>query len=181
MKSFLILLGVLAFPAAATAQTPEMIERALTAAPARAREATTVIKWNADHSYAVIKQGTNTQVCYDRSGEPGRPEFSVQCTSLKNLDRIAQNRRFAAASATPEAMNAMVAAAEADHSRVLPEYGSVWNSMDGRDAATARIHRTIAIPGATSASTGLPESGAGGGAWIMDAGKTSAHIMTPGG
>jgi hypothetical protein len=38
----------------------------------------------------------------------------------------------------------------------------------------------VAVPGATTASIGLPDNPRQGGAWIMDAGKTSAHIMTPG-
>ena len=52
--------------------------------------------------------------------------------------------------------------------------------MRGDDQARARVHTTIAVPGATTASTGLPESGSGGGAYIMDAGTSSAHIMIPG-
>ena len=39
---------------------------------------------------------------------------------------------------------------------------------------------TIAVPGATMASMGLPENARGGGTWIMDAGTTTAHLMIPG-
>ena len=60
-----------------------------------------------------------------------------------------------------------------------PEYGSVWISMNGPDQASARIHTTIAVPGATTESTGLPDNPRQGGAWIMNAGTTTAHIMTP--
>jgi len=52
--------------------------------------------------------------------------------------------------------------------------------MDGADQANARMHVTIAVPGATPQSTGLPDNGKQGGAWIMNAGTTTAHIMTPG-
>jgi hypothetical protein len=52
--------------------------------------------------------------------------------------------------------------------------------MNGNDQAGARTHTTIAVPFATTASTGLPENGREGGAWIMDAGTSTAHIMTPG-
>ena len=38
----------------------------------------------------------------------------------------------------------------------------------------------IAVPGATTESTGLPESGSEGGAFIMGAGTSTAHIMIPG-
>ena len=52
--------------------------------------------------------------------------------------------------------------------------------MNGSDQASARIHTTIAVPGATTESIGLPDNPRQGGAWIMDAGTTTAHIMTPG-
>ena len=58
--------------------------------------------------------------------------------------------------------------------------GSFWISMNGADQASARIHTTIAVPGATTESTGLPDNPRQGGAWIMGAGTTTAHIMTPG-
>ena len=67
-----------------------------------------------------------------------------------------------------------------DGSRVKPEFGSVWLSMSGPDQAHARIHTTIAVPGATSQSMGLPDNPGQGGVWIMNAGTTTAHLMTPG-
>jgi hypothetical protein len=39
---------------------------------------------------------------------------------------------------------------------------------------------TIAVPGATKQSLGLPEDNKSGGVWIMNAGTTTAHLMTPG-
>src|SRR3954469_16807689 len=90
-----IVLGLLAVSAGAGAQTPdESIERALAAAPRQMKEGATVIKWKADNTYDTLKKGTNKLVCYDRSGEPGQQPFAVQCTSLANLDRVAQNRKF---------------------------------------------------------------------------------------
>ena len=62
-------------------------------------------------TYETVKEGTNRLVCYDRSGEPGRRPFAVQCTSVGNLDRVAQNRRFQAESENAEAMQAMLDAA----------------------------------------------------------------------
>jgi hypothetical protein len=52
--------------------------------------------------------------------------------------------------------------------------------MNGPDAAQARSHATIAVPGATTKTLGLPENGTQGGAWIMNAGTSAAHIMMPG-
>jgi hypothetical protein len=36
------------------------------------------------------------------------------------------------------------------------------------------------VPGATTASTGLPSDNKQGGVWIMNAGTSTAHLMTPG-
>jgi hypothetical protein len=69
---------------------------------------------------------------------------------------------------------------EKDGKRVKPEFGSVFYHLQGRDEATGRGHMTIAVPGATTASMGLPENGRGGTTWIMNAGTTTAHLMIPG-
>ena len=172
--------GVLAVSISAFAQaTPETIERALAAAPRQMKEGATVIKWKSDYTYDTLKKGTNRLVCYDRSGEAGQQPFAVQCTSLANLDRVAQNRKFEAIS-DKTARQAALDAAEKDGTRVKPEFGSVWLTMNGPDQAHARIHTTIAVPGATSQSMGLPDKPGQGGVWIMNAGTTTAHIMTPG-
>ena len=179
-RIILAAIGLLSVPVSASAQTvAETIDRALAAAPTRAREGAAVIKWNAEHTYETLKEGTNRMVCYDRSGEPRRAPFAVQCTSVANLDRVAQSRLFDAESADGDEVRAKVAAAEADGTRPLPEYGSVWLSMNGPDRERARVHKTIAVPGATTETTGLPEDSSAGGAWIMNAGTTTAHIMTP--
>ena len=177
----LFVLGVLAVSTSAFAQPTdaERIERALTAAPANMKEAATVVKWKADHTYDTIKKGTNRLVCYDRSGEPGMQPFAVQCTSIANLDRVAQNRKFEAI-ADKAARQAAIDAAEKDGTRVKPEFGSVWISMSGPDKDHGRKHTTIAVPGATAQSLGLPDNNRQGGVWIMNAGTTTAHLMTPG-
>src|SRR6266540_5231699 len=131
----LFVLGVLAISTSAFAQTPEeTIERALAAAPRQMKEGATVIKWKADNTYDTLKKGTNRLVCYDRSGEPGQQPFAVQCTSIANLDRVAQNRKFEAI-ADKAARQAALDAAEKDGTRVKPEYGSVWLTMHGAESS----------------------------------------------
>ena len=181
LRAAAIVLGVLVASASAFAQTTdaERIERALMAAPRQMKEAATVIKWKADNTYDTIKKGTNRLVCYDRSGEPGQQPFAVQCTSIANLDRVAQNRKFEAMT-DKAAKQAALDAAEKDGTRVKPEFGSVWLTMNGADREHARIHTTIAVPGATAQSLGLPDNNKQGGVWIMNAGTTTAHLMTPG-
>jgi hypothetical protein len=176
----LVILGVLVVSAGALAQTTApSTDPALAAAPPQMRDGATIIKWKADYTYETVKKGTNRLVCYDRSGEPGRQPFAVQCTSIANLDRVAQNRKFEAIT-DKAAKQAAIDAAEANGTRVKPEFGSVFYMMNGADQEHARGHMTIAVPGATTQSMGLPDNPKQGGVWIMNAGTTTAHIMTPG-
>jgi hypothetical protein len=174
----LVLLGVTAVSTSALAQAPaDAIATVVAAAPANMREGATVIKWKPDFTYDTLRKGTNRLVCYDRSGFPGQQPFSIECTSVANLDRAAQNLKF---EAMGDKKQAMLDAAEKDGTRVKPEYGSVWYHLMGPDREHPRSHITIAVPGATTQSTGLPDNNKQGGVWIMNAGTTTAHIMTPG-
>ncbi len=176
----LFVLGVMAVSTNALAQAPaDAIDTALLAAPARAREEATVIRWKPDHTYETLKKGTNRLVCYDRSGFPLERPFSMECTSIGNLERVAQNLKFEA-TGDRDKRDEMVDAAEKDGTRVKPEYGSVWYNFRGPDREHARRHTTVAVPGATTQSTGLPDNRNQGGAWVMNAGTTSAHIMVTG-
>jgi hypothetical protein len=169
-----IVLSLLAVSAGAFAQAPS---DATAAAPANLREGATVIKWKPDFTYDTVKKGTNRLVCYDRSGFPGQRPFSLECTSLGNLDRAAQNLKF---EAMGDKKQAMLDAAEKDGTRVKPEFGSVWYHLAGADREHANPHMTIAVPGATTQSLGLPDNNKSGGVWIMNAGTTTAHLMVPG-
>ena len=176
----LIAVGVLAIATSAFAQTTEeIIDRALAAAPRQIKDATTVIKWKPDYTYETLKKGANRLVCYDLAGEPGQQPFSVECTSIANLERVAQNRKIETI-ADKAARQAAFDAAEKDGTRLKPEFGSVWIHLRGPDREHARMHTTIAVPGATTKTLGLPENANQGGVWIMEAGTSTAHLMTPG-
>jgi hypothetical protein len=181
MKAFALVLLTLLLPSVASAQTPaEVVEQAVSKSPLRFPGEATLIKWKPDHTYDVIRKGTNLLACYDRSDERDRTPFAAQCTNLANLPREAQNRKIRAETKNTAEENAAIAAAEKAGTRVKPEFGSLWFRMDGKDKDSANLHVTIAVPGATSASIGLPDHGRQGGAWLMDAGTTGAHIMLPG-
>lgn len=174
-----IVLGALAISSGAVAQTNEQIDGPLAAAPRNMREGATVIKWKSDYTYDTLKKGTNKLVCYDRSDQAGRQPFAVQCTTLGNLPRVAQNRKFEAIT-DKNARQAAIEAAEKDGTRAKPEFGSVFISLSGPDKEHAHQHTTIAVPGATKDSLGLPDTPGQGGAWVMNPGTSTAHIMTPG-
>jgi hypothetical protein len=176
----LVVLGMVAISTSAFAQAPDTaVETATLAAPANLREGATVIKWKADFTYDTLRKGTNRLVCYDRSGFPEQQPFSIECTSLGNLDRVAQNLKLEALGDKAKTQAALDAA-EKDGTRVKPEYGSVWYHAMGADRDHIRMHMTIAVPGATTQSVGLPDNPKQGGVWIMNAGTTTAHLMTPG-
>ena len=176
----LLVAGVVMCAAPSSAQAPpDAVERALAAAPRQMRDGAMVIKWKADGTYDTLRPGTNRLVCYDQSGEPNEQPYSIQCTSVGNLARVAQNKKFEQ-ELDRDKRSAALEAAEKDGSRVKPEYGSVFYTMSGKDATATRLHMTIAVPGATAASTGLPDNNKQGGAWIMNAGTSTAHIMVPG-
>jgi hypothetical protein len=195
VRTALFAIGVLAISIAAlaqgrgTAQPPPALEpgaaqaevdTALIAAPANQRDQATVIKWKPDFTYDTLRKGTNRLVCYERSGFPLQQPFSVQCTSIANLDRVAQNLK-AEATGDRKKSEALLAEMEKNGTRVKPEFGSMWHSVAGADRERAtRHHAMIAVPGATAQSLGLPDNPKMGGAWIMNAGTTTAHIMVPG-
>jgi hypothetical protein len=192
-RILLVVFGVLVLSANAWAQgrgaPPQPLEpgasqaevdKAVLAAPENTRNGATVIKWNpATWTYTTLRKGTNRIVCFDLSGLPGQQAYSLECTMLGNLDRVAQNLKF---ETEPDRVKRQAAldAAEKDGTRAKPEYGSVWWHIRGADQATARAHMTIAIPGATTASTGIPDNAKQGGIYIMNAGTSTAHIMVPG-
>ena len=172
-------LGVVVASTSVFAQEPTAVEPALLAGPANLRAGATIIKWKPDYTYDTVRKGTNRLVCFDISGMPGQMAFSIECTSIGNLDRVAQNLKF---EAEPDKAKRQAAldAAEKSGTRAKPEFGSVWYHLRGPDREHARPHTTIAVPGATTASLGLPENPSQGGVWIMNAGTTTAHLMTPG-
>lgn len=199
MKRFvLFVLGVLAVSTSALAQAPggrgappppppplapgasqADVDKALLAAPANLKDQATVVKWKPDFTYDTLRQGTNRLVCFDRSGFPLQQPFSIECTSVANLGRVAQNLKAEALGDRAKAQE-VLDAAEKDGSRAKPEYGSVWYHVMGADKDHTRAHMTVALPGATTQSTGLPDNPRQGGVWIMNAGTTTAHLMVPG-
>ena len=193
----LFLIGVVAFSFSALAQgggrgapaaPPPLepgasqadVDKALLAAPANLKNQATVIKWAPDQTYTTLRKGGNSLVCYDRSGFPVQQPFSIECTMLGNLDRVKQNMTIEKQGGDRAKADALFAELEKNGQRVKPEFGSVFYHIQGPDEARGRGHVTIATPGATTATMGLPDNGRGGGVWIMNAGTTTAHLMIPG-
>jgi len=161
------------------------VDTALLAAPGNLKEQATVVKWKPDFTYTTLRKGTNKLVCFDKSGMALQPAVSIECTNLGNLNRVTQNMKTEAEAGDRAKANAAFDALEKGGTRVKPEFGSVWYHVFGQDKdhvdrEHTRTHMTIAVPGATSQTMGLPENGQQGGVWIMNAGTSTAHLMVPG-
>ncbi len=160
----------------------DAIATALMAAPPALAANAMVIRLDDAGDYEVLREGDNDLVCWDRSDQPNM-SFSVQCTSVGNLPRIRQNRAWAMSGQSAEETRAMQEAAEADGTREVSVYGSMYYTVAGADKESANLHMTIAVPYATGETLGgLAEEGSytRAGTWVMQAGTSSAHIMLPG-
>ena len=177
LSCFLLPLTVLA-----SADTVEdEIAKAVLAAPPGLQSNAMVVQLAPNGSHTVLRDGSNGLVCWDRSDEPER-SFSVQCTSVDNLPRVKQNHEWRMSGNSADEVRAIMEKAEADGSREISKFGSVYYSLNGEDLDSASAHMTIAIPFANSESLDLPTQGnyAAAGVWIMEAGTSAAHIMVPG-
>jgi len=171
---------MLTLAGSSTAQSQDpALEKALLAAPRQLKDAATVIKWKSDFTYDTLRKGTNRLVCYERPVQPGQQPFSVECTSIANLERVAQSLKTETI-ADPKERQAAFEAMEKAGKWTKPEFGSVFYNLTGASPEQARSHVTISVPGATTQTLGLPEDASKGGVWIMNAGSSAAHIMTPG-
>ena len=161
------------------------IKTALLAAPSEKRDSCTVYGYSADKQLIVLKQGTNEMICL--ADNPDEPGFSVACY-VRDLepfmkrgrelrkqgirDQMLVDEREKEVNAGTLQMPKQPAALyvySADEKDFEPATGEVKNGY---------LRYVIYIPYATAASTGLPEKpSAPGMPWIMDAGKSRAHIM----
>jgi hypothetical protein len=174
-----LLLGAAALSAGAFAQD-QAIDKAVMAAPANLRAGAGVIKWKSDYTYDTVREGKNNLVCFDKAGMPTvQQKIYSECTDKGNLKRVAQNLKAEALGDRAKSQ-AELNKEETDGTREKPVYGSVWYHAMGDDPDHLRTHMTIAVPGATKATTGLPEDNKSGGVYIMNAGTSTAHLMTPG-
>ena len=175
-----IVLGILAVSASAFAQDQAAIDKALLAAPGNLKAGATVIKWKADYHVRHVEEGheqpgllrqvgdaRRQQAFYGGMHQPGQPG------SRRSEHEVRGDRRQG------REQGGVRCRREGWHPReARVRIGLV--SLMGADAEHTRTHMTIAVPGATTQSLGLPDNNKQGGVWIMNAGTTTAHLMTPG-
>jgi hypothetical protein len=181
------LLAVSACPGSAlSAQAAdEEISLATLAAPVAMRDGATIIDLRPDGTTSVLRPGTNGLICWNNKGRPGAMgAVDVQCTVEENRGRLEQNHAFESAGGTVGEVQARFRQAEADGSRVLPVFGSIFYRhylpMGEEAAGEYRTHTTVAVPYATEQSLGFPTARGSGMLWLMEAGTSSAHLMVSG-
>lgn len=156
-------------------------EHAVLAAPVTMRDEATVLELNPDGTTTVIREGTNGLTCWDNEGRPGAlGPVDVQCTNEGNRARLEQNHAFESAGGTVREIQDRFRTAEADGTRVLPVFGSIYYRAYGDSLEDLRTHTTVAVPFATQESLGFQIARGPGTIWIMEAGTSSAHLMITG-
>ena len=163
----------------------EDISLAALAAPVTMRDAATILDLLPNGTTSVVRQGTNGLICWDNKGRPGAMgPVDVQCTVEGNRPRLEQNHAFESAGGTVGEIDRRFRQSEADGTRVLPVFGSIYyryyQPIGDESAGEYRTHTTVAVPYATKESLGFPTARGPGMLWLMDAGTSSAHLMVSG-
>ncbi len=182
MKRLLLLpFTAVLLPSALCAQSAAAdIERTLLAAPASLRAEATVLELRPDGSTAVLRGGSNDLICWDNEGRPGQmAPFDVQCTTEANRPRLEQNHAFESAGGTVAEILARFERAEADGTRALSVWGSIYYHVYGDSAQDYRTHTVVAVPYAAR-DLGFPIARGPAMLWLMEAGTSGAHLMVSG-
>jgi hypothetical protein len=158
------------------------IRLAVQAAPPALRDSATVQGYDASGAFVTLRTGTNKLICM--APNPTAERFEVSCHQADLEPFFARGRELIAQGITGQQRTR--ARWDEITTRKLPmPFGAVNHILTGSgfDPATAEIRDpflrwVIYVPGATSATTGLPEQPGGpGGPWLMFPGTPGAHIM----
>ncbi len=171
-------------PAQAPApSTAALIETAVLPLPEEFRADATVLGFTGPNTVKVLRQGTGAMICL--ADDPA-PRFHVACYH-KSLEPFMARGRDLRASGIPADSAAMIRNAEVKYGALpMPSRAALWQltgpagSMNWETLtpdSTVRSLYVVYIPGATGASTGLPEKPARDTPWVMFPGTPRAHIM----
>jgi hypothetical protein len=177
----------LAFAAPVIAQTGPLprdlqIRLAVRAAPPGLGDSATVQGYDASGAFVTLRKGTNKLICM--APNPKAERFEVSCHQADLEPFFARGRELSAQGVSGQART-RARWDEITAGKLPMPFGAVNNILTGSgfDSATAEIRDpflrwVIYVPGATSATTGLPEQPGGpGGPWLMFPGTPGAHIM----
>lgn len=160
-----------------------LIQAAVLPLPEEFRVDATVLGFTGPNTVEVLRQGGGPMICL--ADDPA-PRFHVACYH-KSLEPFMARGRELRATGIPgdsaaELRNAEVAAGKLP----MPSRAALWQLTGPAGSfnwttmtadSTVRPLYVIYIPGATGASTGLPEKPARDTPWVMFPGTPRAHIM----
>lgn len=164
-----------AFAGAALAQDKDaQIAQAVSPLPEMLRAGATVVSYDAKGMPTVLRQGTNNIICNPNAGGE---TFAVNCYEKVLKAQNDLQARLRAEGKDAKAIQAAVAEARASGKLPAVPVGTASYSRVGKSEAESRVTWRVLMPGATSASTGLPDKkGAAGEPWLQLAGTPNAHI-----
>jgi hypothetical protein len=184
----LALVGVLPAPVCCQAAQDRplpadlQIRLAVQAAPPAQRDGATVQGYDSAGVLVTLRKGSNRLICM--APDPTHEDFEVSCHQADLEPFFARGRELRAQGVTGRARTQ--ARWDEIAAGTLPMPSGAMNAIltgSGFDSVTAEIRDpsmrwVVYLPGATGASTGLPEQPLAPGApWLMDAGTPGAHIM----
>jgi hypothetical protein len=158
------------------------IRLAVQAAPPAYRDSATVQGYDASGAFVTLRQGTNSLICM--APDPTHEDFEVSCHQSDLEPFFARGRELRSRGVTGKVRTQT--RWEDITAGTLPMPYGATNAIltaTGFDTSTAEIHNpsirwVVYVPGATGASTGLPEQPTAPGApWLMFGGTPGAHIM----
>ena len=176
--------SMLAAQNAAPPPVAQQIAAAVHALPAAMRDSATVMGYRTGTRLEVIRPGTNGMRCL--ALYVTRPDFHVACYHDSLEPFMARGRELREGGMTNARQVDSARFAEIGSGKLkMPAQGMLYTLTGKKEtfnAATgaitgAQLLAVLYIPNATTASTGLPTSGGGGGPWLMNAGTPKAHVM----
>src|SRR5690606_26617538 len=171
---------------AQTIQSAEMqIKTALMAAPKEFRDSATVMGYEPDGTFAVVRKGTNGMICL--ADDPAQKGFNVSCYHQELDPFMERGRQLKKEGKTfQEIFDIREAEVKAGKLK-MPSHGAtlyVYTTTEEKydpdtgDVRDGYLRYVVYIPYATAESTGLPlKPEFPGQPWIMDPGTHRAHIM----
>lgn len=181
----LIILLVSASSFAQTISSKDQIASAVMAATEVQRSGATVMGYDTNGKFVVLRKGTNELICL--ADNPTKKGFSVACYH-KDLDpMMARGRALRAEGKNSGEINKIRSEEAIDGKLKMPKSATTLHVLSGAsaqyDAAKnevigANLRYVVYIPFATQATTGLPlQPVVTGGPWLMFPGTYRAHIM----
>lgn len=183
----LLLLPLLTLPLAAQGSIPpadEQIAKAILPLPAEFRADAKVLGYNAAGALVTLRAGTGAMICL--ADDPKEENYHAACYQKSLEPFMARGRALRASGVTGGQVDTVRFREVKSGKLPMPKSGALWQLTgphSGIDLAAGTVSKevralyVIYMPGATGATTGIPEKPAQGIPWLMYPGTPKAHVM----